>query len=42
MNFSKMYTVWYTEAFHKAIELAGQGIRCKLYKESGVWIVQPN
>lgn len=42
MNFSKMFTFCYAQAFAKAEYLASMQVRCKLYKESGVWIVQPN
>lgn len=42
MNFSKMFTICYAEAFAKAEQLANMQVRCKIYKESGVWVVQPN
>ena len=48
MNFYKIYIMrtnrydQYIEAFKKAIELAENSVRCKLYKENGVWVVEPN
>lgn len=42
MNFHKIYTMCNIEAFNKAIELAENSVRCKLYKENGVWVVERN
>lgn len=42
MNFHKMFTVSAKDAFTFAQELANKAIRCKLYKENSVWVVEPN
>lgn len=42
MNFHKMFTVSAKDAFAFAQELANKAIRCKLYKENSVWVVEPN
>lgn len=42
MNFHKMFTVSAKDAFAFAEELAKKAIRCKLYKENSVWVVEPN
>ncbi len=42
MNFHKMFTVSAKDAFAFAEELANKAIRCKLYRQNSVWIVEPN
>ena len=42
MNFHKMFTASAKDAFTFAEELANKAIRCKLYKENSVWVVEPN
>lgn len=42
MNFHKMFTSSAKDAFTFAQELANKAIRCKLYKENSVWVVELN
>lgn len=42
MNFHKAFNKDANVAFNLAEQLASDNIRCKLYKENGIWVVELN
>lgn len=42
MNFHKSFNKEAQVAFNLAEKLASDSIRCKLYKENGLWVVERN